>query len=169
MFAKLRVYFGERAQPKTRRSHRASTSILRVDRGLTPSSGLWTCLSFVLSLRESTKQVISPGFELLHPCTGQLMRFLMGAFPKNWGATNPHANFKETDARGMLQLAKTKVGAMPDSVPARSQTPLHVSDWARRHDAQYSLQAPRITQTAGQVSRSSLETQESSCQHNTIL
>ena len=119
MFAKLRVYFGERAQTKTRRSHRASTSILRVDRGLTSSSGLWTvaksgpttsrtCLSFVLSLRESTKQVISPGFELFHPCTGQLMRFLMGAFPKNWGATNPHANFKETDARGMLQLAKNQ-------------------------------------------------------------
>ena len=43
-------------------------------------------------LKSNDKQVISPGFMLYHPCTGQFLRFLIGAFPKDWSAANPEAN-----------------------------------------------------------------------------
>jgi len=55
-------------------------------------------------LRSNDKHVISPGFELYHPGTGKLLRFLIGAFPKNCGTENPDANFKKSDGRGMFQL-----------------------------------------------------------------
>ena len=34
----------------------------------------------------------------------QALRFLIGAFPKNWGTANPDANFKKSDGTGMFQL-----------------------------------------------------------------
>ena len=41
---------------------------------------------------------------LYHPCTGQFLRFLIGAFPKDWSAANPEANFKKAEGRGVFQL-----------------------------------------------------------------
>ncbi|OLP91937.1 S-antigen protein [Symbiodinium microadriaticum] len=55
-------------------------------------------------LKSNDKQVISPGFMLHHPCTGQFLRFLIGAFPKDWSAANPEANFKKAEGRGFFQL-----------------------------------------------------------------
>ncbi|CAE7843481.1 HERC5 [Symbiodinium necroappetens] len=55
-------------------------------------------------LPSNDKQVISPGFDLYHHGAGQLLTFLIGAFPKNWGTANPDANFKNSDGRGMFQL-----------------------------------------------------------------
>ena len=55
-------------------------------------------------LPSNDKQVISPGFDLYHHGAGQLLTFLIGAFPKNWGTANPDANFKNSDGGGMFQL-----------------------------------------------------------------
>jgi len=55
-------------------------------------------------LKTNDKQVISPGFMLYHPCTGQFLRFLIGAFPKDWSAANPEANFKKAEGKGFFQL-----------------------------------------------------------------
>ncbi|CAE7776690.1 HERC5 [Symbiodinium microadriaticum] len=55
-------------------------------------------------LRSNDKQIISPGFDLYHPCTGQTLRFLIGAFPKTWGTANPDVNFNKSDGRGIFQL-----------------------------------------------------------------
>ena len=55
-------------------------------------------------LKSNDKQAISPGFMLYHPCTGQFLRFLIGAFPKDWSAANPEANFKKAEGRGFFQL-----------------------------------------------------------------
>ncbi|OLP84706.1 E3 ISG15--protein ligase HERC5 [Symbiodinium microadriaticum] len=55
-------------------------------------------------LPSNDKQVIPPGFDLYHHGAGQLLTFLIGAFPKNWGTANPDANFKNSDGRGVFQL-----------------------------------------------------------------
>ncbi|OLP87680.1 Opioid growth factor receptor [Symbiodinium microadriaticum] len=55
-------------------------------------------------LKSNDKQIISPGFMLYHPGTGQFLRFLIGAFPKDWSAANPEANFKKAEGRGFFQL-----------------------------------------------------------------
>ncbi|CAE7350837.1 PTC1, partial [Symbiodinium sp. CCMP2456] len=55
-------------------------------------------------LKTNDKQIISPGFELYHPGNGQVLRFLIGAFPMGWSAANPGENFNKAAGRGYFQL-----------------------------------------------------------------
>ena len=59
-------------------------------------------------LKSNDKQVISPGFMLYHPRTGQFLRFLFGAVPKDWSAANPEANFKKAEGKKRLLPAEMR-------------------------------------------------------------